>query len=110
MFSAVHPTTDIARILRHVRFVPRADLAADRTRSICGRKWNKRFALHRDHAAHTPPQPMSVLGLVGVIVCHYRLSLRSGCLAGDALPTGSPGRLSDTQRTDNMKFVSAAAL
>ena len=34
----------------------------------------------------------------------------SGCLAGDALPTGSPGRLSDTQRGDNMKFVSAAAL
>src|SRR6201982_1527617 len=28
----------------------------------------------------------------------------------DALPTGSPGRLSDTQRGDNMKFVSAAAL
>jgi hypothetical protein len=53
---------------------------------------------------------MSVLGLVGVIVCHYRLSLLSGCLAGDALPTGSPGRLSDTQRGDNMKFVSAAAL
>ena len=25
-------------------------------------------------------------------------------------PTGSPGRLSDTQRGDNMKFVSAAAL
>jgi hypothetical protein len=25
------------------------------------------------------------------------------------LPTGSPGRLSDTQRGDNMKFVSAAA-
>jgi Helix-turn-helix domain len=25
-----------------------------------------------------------------------RLSLLSGCLAGDALPTGSPGRLSDT--------------
>jgi hypothetical protein len=22
MFSAVHPTTDIAKILRHVRFVP----------------------------------------------------------------------------------------
>lgn len=39
-----------------------------------------------------------------------RLSLLSGCLAGDALPTGSPGRLSDTQRADNMKFVSAAAL
>lgn len=24
----------------------------------------------------------------------------SGCFAGDALPTGSPGRLSDTQRGD----------
>ena len=24
MFSAVHPTTDIAKILRHVRFVPKA--------------------------------------------------------------------------------------
>jgi len=23
MFSAVHPTTDIAKILRHVRFVPK---------------------------------------------------------------------------------------
>ena len=63
--------------------LPRADLAADRTRSICGRKWNKRFALHRDHAAHTPPQPMSVLGLVEVIVCHYRLPY-SPCLAEQA--------------------------
>jgi hypothetical protein len=35
---------------------------------------------------------------------------RSGRLAGDALSTGLPGRLSDTQRGDNMKFVSAAAL
>src|SRR5258708_34800186 len=26
MFSAVHPTTDIAKILRHVRFVPRTDI------------------------------------------------------------------------------------
>src|SRR5947208_16986953 len=26
MFSAVHPTTDIAKILRHVRFVPATDL------------------------------------------------------------------------------------
>src|SRR5260370_18054679 len=25
MFSAVHPTTDIAKILRHVRFVPQPD-------------------------------------------------------------------------------------
>jgi len=25
MFSAVHPTTDIAKILRHFRFVPIAD-------------------------------------------------------------------------------------
>jgi hypothetical protein len=25
MFSAVHPTTDIAKILRHVRFVPTRD-------------------------------------------------------------------------------------
>ena len=25
MFSAVHPTTDIAKILRHVRFVPCVD-------------------------------------------------------------------------------------
>jgi hypothetical protein len=25
MFSAVHPTTDIVKILRHVRFVPQAD-------------------------------------------------------------------------------------
>jgi len=32
------------------------------------------------------------------------------CLARDALPTGSPGRLRDTQREYNMKFVSAAAL
>ena len=38
------------------------------------------------------------------------LSLLSGCLAGDALPTGSSGRLSDTQRGDNMKFIFAAAL
>jgi hypothetical protein len=38
------------------------------------------------------------------------LPLLSGCLAGDALPTGSPGRLSGTQRGDDMKFVSAAAL
>ena len=28
MFSAVHPTTDIAKILRHVRFVPFSDLDA----------------------------------------------------------------------------------
>jgi hypothetical protein len=28
MFCAVHPTTDIAEILRHVRFVPMADVAA----------------------------------------------------------------------------------
>jgi hypothetical protein len=28
MFSAVHPTTDIAKILRHVRFVPLADVLA----------------------------------------------------------------------------------
>ena len=27
MFSAVHPTTDIAKILRHVRFVPNAEVA-----------------------------------------------------------------------------------
>jgi hypothetical protein len=27
MFSAVHPTTDIAKILRHVRFVPISDIA-----------------------------------------------------------------------------------
>jgi hypothetical protein len=27
MFSAVHPTTDIAKILRHVRFVPTGDMA-----------------------------------------------------------------------------------
>jgi hypothetical protein len=27
MFSAVLPTSDIAKILRHVRFVPKADLA-----------------------------------------------------------------------------------
>ena len=26
MFSAVHPTTDIAKILRHVRFVPTAEV------------------------------------------------------------------------------------
>src|SRR5258706_3539799 len=26
MFSAVHPTTDIAKILRHVRFVPNAEV------------------------------------------------------------------------------------
>ena len=25
MFSAVHPTMDIAKILRHVRFMPEAD-------------------------------------------------------------------------------------
>src|SRR5712671_8133483 len=31
MFSAVHPTTDIAKILRHVRFVPQADIA----RAVC---------------------------------------------------------------------------
>jgi hypothetical protein len=29
MFSAVHPTTDIAKILRHVRFVPTTDIQAD---------------------------------------------------------------------------------
>jgi len=28
MFSAVHPTTDIAKILRHVRFVPIASFRA----------------------------------------------------------------------------------
>ena len=28
MFSAVHPITDIAKILRHVRFVPTVDIAA----------------------------------------------------------------------------------
>jgi len=27
MFSAVHPTTDIAKILRHVRFVPKPEVA-----------------------------------------------------------------------------------
>ena len=26
MFSVVHPTTDIAKILRHVRFVPKPDV------------------------------------------------------------------------------------
>src|SRR6266478_7942655 len=26
MFSAVHPTTDIAKMLRHVRFVPKSDI------------------------------------------------------------------------------------
>ena len=26
MFSAVHPTTDIAEILRHIRFVPTTDI------------------------------------------------------------------------------------
>ena len=26
MFSAVHPTTDIAKILRYVRFVPNSDI------------------------------------------------------------------------------------
>jgi hypothetical protein len=26
MFSAVHPTTDIAKILRHVRFVPKPEV------------------------------------------------------------------------------------
>jgi len=26
MFSAVHPITDIAKMLRHVRFVPEADI------------------------------------------------------------------------------------
>jgi hypothetical protein len=27
MFSAVHPTTDIAKMLRHVRFVPLPEMA-----------------------------------------------------------------------------------
>jgi hypothetical protein len=34
MFSAVHPTTDIAKILRHVRFVPTSDMEVERRNSI----------------------------------------------------------------------------
>jgi hypothetical protein len=30
MFCAVHPTTDIAEILRHVRFVPKSDVTVAR--------------------------------------------------------------------------------
>jgi len=33
MFSAVHPTTDIAKILRHVRFVPTGDMHHFTTRT-----------------------------------------------------------------------------
>jgi hypothetical protein len=34
MFSAVHPTTDIAKILRHVRFVPNSDIPSSSIRVI----------------------------------------------------------------------------
>ena len=46
MFSAVHPTTDIAKILRHVRFVPTSDFGIrgrcatlDDVETLCGREY-----------------------------------------------------------------------
>src|SRR6266478_5337665 len=36
MFSAVHPTTDIAKILRHVRFVPLPDSCTAANRTLPG--------------------------------------------------------------------------
>src|SRR5208337_818149 len=41
---------------------------------------------------------------------HADVETRCKSVAGDALPTGSPGRLSDTQNGDDMKFALAAAM
>ena len=39
MFSAVHPITDIAKILRHVRFVPTCDIErTDRPKEKAARR------------------------------------------------------------------------
>src|ERR1700724_1241406 len=67
-------------------------------------KWKQ-----RETVADLPTGPKEAKSTV-LSIEEEAISLLSGCLAGDALPTGSPGRLSDTQRGDNMKFVSAAAL
>jgi hypothetical protein len=34
MFSAVHPITDFAKILRHFRFVPTSDIALPRDQTV----------------------------------------------------------------------------
>jgi hypothetical protein len=52
MFSAVHPTTDIAKVLRHVRFVARSDIMpCDEIRIALNRNGRaavakKRYLLH----------------------------------------------------------------
>ncbi len=40
MFSAVHPTTDIARILRHVRFVPCVDGSGSAREIFTSQAWS----------------------------------------------------------------------
>jgi hypothetical protein len=71
MFSAVHPTTDIAKILRHVRFVPIADITRCARASPSpqpkrvGRRsnWNK-IGKH-GHGYEPTPEP-STRGVVGI--------------------------------------------
>jgi hypothetical protein len=43
MISAVHPTTDIAKILRHVRFVPKAEVAASFDHLVGQSKERRRY-------------------------------------------------------------------
>jgi hypothetical protein len=70
MFSAVHPTTDIARILRHVRFVAnsghhqvRASMQGKAKRVGRRSNWNK-IGKH-GHAYEPTPEP-STRGVVDI--------------------------------------------
>src|SRR6266403_5861535 len=53
MFSAVHPTTDIAKILRHVRFVP----TSDRSRMVAQSAGDRKLKKSTPRLAPGRPQP-----------------------------------------------------
>ncbi len=52
MFSAVHPTTDIAKILRHVRFVPCVDGSGLARRIFTSQAWSVQPCVRPFNAVH----------------------------------------------------------
>jgi hypothetical protein len=63
MFSAVHPTTDIAKILRHVRFVPQPDSCSAAKEPLLDHRVTERADRHRRHIdAGSPGGPASDVG------------------------------------------------
>jgi hypothetical protein len=80
MFSAVHPTTDIAKILRHARLVPEPDLS----------QTARRFAILANAAARDKPQSWLAAKISGAFsFARRRCLVVTGGRTGDAgIPRG----------------------